>query len=149
VGSRGAQPQRREAAPIPVHTTAWSDVVDDVDLSESEVAPAPAPRVVRIGAPTRPPVVKARPQLRTAPAPLTKKQRQSRKKAERQREERAQAAEVQDQRLRAHRRDLDEIRSRKQWEAERRKEIRKPPVGAAPNRAQGAPSLVDGKLVWM
>ncbi|KAJ2766938.1 hypothetical protein IWQ57_004160 [Coemansia nantahalensis] len=121
-----------------------------MDLDESERAQPSVRRVVRIGAPLRPAAPKVRPPApRAEPAPLTKKQRQSRKKAERQREERAQAAETQEQRLRAHRRELEEIRSRQQWAAERRKEIRRPPAGAAPNRAQGAPSLVDGRLIWM
>ncbi|KAJ1725931.1 hypothetical protein LPJ61_005536, partial [Coemansia biformis] len=86
---------------------------------------------------------------RTAPPPLTKKQRQSRKKAERQREEHALAAELQEQRLRAHRCELEDLRSREQWAAERRKAARQPPSGAAPSHARGAPALVDGKLIWM
>ncbi|KAJ2618088.1 hypothetical protein H4S08_000012 [Coemansia sp. RSA 1365] len=149
VGNRGARPQNTKSTPIPVHDTPWSGMANEVDLDEDQDKRPEAARILRIGAPAKPPSAPM-PQRRqyTAPPPLTKKQRQSRKKAERQREERAQAAAVQGQRLHSHRRDLVDLRSREQWERERRNALNGPPKGAPPKQAKGAPSIIDGKLIW-
>ncbi|KAJ2078590.1 hypothetical protein H4R24_004368 [Coemansia sp. RSA 988] len=149
VGNRGARPQATTSAPIPVHDTPWSSMASEVDLDEDQNKRPKAARILRIGAPAKPPPAPM-PQRRqyTAPPPLTKKQRQSRKKAERQRQERAEAATIQEQRLHSHRRDLFDMRSREQWERERRKALNGPPKGAPPKQAKGAPSIIDGKLIW-
>ncbi|PIA16337.1 hypothetical protein COEREDRAFT_8465 [Coemansia reversa NRRL 1564] len=149
VANRGARPQNAASTPIPVHDTSWSSMANEVNLDEDQNKRPEAARILRIGAPAKPPSAPM-PQRRqyTAPPPLTKKQRQSRKKAERQREERAQAAAVQEQRLHSHRRDLFDLRSHEQWERERRKALNGPPKGAPPKQAKGAPSIIDGKLIW-
>ncbi|KAJ2348783.1 hypothetical protein GGF43_004509 [Coemansia sp. RSA 2618] len=149
VGTSGVRPAIKQSNPIPVHKTAWSSVTDNVDLSQNEVQHPPQHRVLRIGARAQPPPPPAPPRREyKGPQPLTKKQKQSRKKAERIREERAQAAAIQEQRLHSHQKDLFELRSRKQWEQEQRKAIHGPPKGKAPSHAKNAPSLIDGKLIW-
>ncbi|KAJ2386767.1 hypothetical protein H4S02_003694 [Coemansia sp. RSA 2611] len=148
IGAAGARPQKQSSNPIPVHGTAWSAVADDVDLSRDDDQQPSQHRILRIGAPSRPPPPAPVRREYTGPQPLTKKQRQDRKRAERRREERAQSAAIQDQRLRAHQRQQFDMRSREQWKSEQRKAMRGPPKGAAPSHAQGAPSLIDGKLIW-
>ncbi|KAJ2651607.1 hypothetical protein IWW40_001507 [Coemansia sp. RSA 1250] len=149
VGATGAKPPKKQSSPIPIHSTKWSAVANDVDLSEDETKQPSQHRVMRIKAPSQPPAPPAPPRRENkGPQPLTKRQRQSRKKAERRREENAHAAALQEQRLRAHQRELFDIRSREQWKRERLQEARGPPKGAPPNRSKNVPHLTDGKLIW-
>ncbi|KAJ2658293.1 hypothetical protein IW148_004763 [Coemansia sp. RSA 1199] len=148
VGTAGVRPIQKTSNPIPTHKTAWSNVTDDVDLNQNNTQRAPQHRVLRMSARTQPLPPPAPRREPKGPQPLTKKQRQSRKKAERLREERAQAATIQEQRLHSHQRELFDMRSREQWKQEQRKTLRGPPNGKAPSQAKNAPSLIDGKLIW-
>ncbi|KAJ2499124.1 hypothetical protein GGH96_003784 [Coemansia sp. RSA 1972] len=148
VGTAGVRPVQKTSNPIPTHKTAWSNVTDDVDLNQNNTHQAPQHRVLRMSARTQPPPPPAPRREPKGPLPLTKKQRQSRKKAERLREERAQAATIQEQRLHSHQREQFDMRSREQWKQEQQKMLRGPPNGKAPSQAKNAPSLIDGKLIW-
>ncbi|KAJ2120832.1 hypothetical protein IW147_004772 [Coemansia sp. RSA 720] len=148
VGTAGVRPIQKTSNPIPTHKTAWSNVTDDVDLNQNNTQRAPQHRVLRMSARTQPLPPPAPRREPKGPQPLTKKQRQSRKKAERLREERAQAATIQEQRLHSHQREQFDMRSREQWRQEQRKTLRGPPNGKAPSQAKNAPSLIDGKLIW-
>ncbi|KAJ2245559.1 hypothetical protein IW139_002723 [Coemansia sp. RSA 353] len=148
VGTTGVRPLQKTSNPIPTHKTAWSNITTDVDLNQNNTQQPPQHRVLRMSARTQPPPPPAPRREPKGPLPLTKKQRQSRKKAERLREERAQAATIQEQRLHSHQREQFDMRSREQWKQEQQKMLRGPQNGKAPSQAKNAPSLVDGKLIW-
>ncbi|KAJ2137954.1 hypothetical protein IW136_003310 [Coemansia sp. RSA 678] len=148
VGTTGVRPLQKTSNPIPTHKTAWSNITTDVDLDQNNTQQPPQHRVLRMSARTQPPPPPAPRREPKGPLPLTKKQRQSRKKAERLREERAQAAAIQEQRLHSHQREQFDMRSREQWKQEQQKMLRGPQNGKAPSQAKNAPSLIDGKLIW-
>ncbi|KAJ2003268.1 hypothetical protein H4R26_003164 [Coemansia thaxteri] len=139
-----ARPAKRKSVGIPTHQSAWSGLAAEEDLSRPAGPAAPA-RVLRIGAAAQ---QAAAPRMRreyTAPEPLTRKQRQNLKKAERQRELRAHNADVQDHRLRQHQVALTDLRSREQWARAKRDAARAPP---AKSGSTATASVIEGKLVW-
>ncbi|KAJ2448930.1 hypothetical protein EV183_005164, partial [Coemansia sp. RSA 2336] len=46
VGASGAKPPTKQSNPIPIHSTEWSAVANDVDLSEDETKQPPQHRVM-------------------------------------------------------------------------------------------------------
>ncbi|KAJ2398788.1 hypothetical protein GGI23_003034 [Coemansia sp. RSA 2559] len=147
--SGSAQAPQRASAAIPVHQTRWANLDIDENLDHSLNAKAAQPRVLRIGAPAGPPP-KALPRIRydpPEPQKLTKKQRQTQRQMQKRREEHAQAAAIQEQRLREHRRQLEDTRAREQWEKAKRAKARKAQQQGGAPKGSG-PSCIDGKLVW-
>ncbi|KAJ1819060.1 hypothetical protein LPJ75_001281, partial [Coemansia sp. RSA 2598] len=156
---RVAVARKRQAAPIPVHRSAWEQLASDEDLDAEESKPTGA-RILRIGAPARPPQpspqrVRYKP---PTPPPLTKKQRQNQRKAERVREQRAQAAELQNARLQQHQYEQFEVRSREQWKKAQRAAAKRswaPASGQKPGTGSAQPAIpkaaaerIEGKLLW-
>ncbi|KAJ1893932.1 hypothetical protein LPJ81_005270, partial [Coemansia sp. IMI 209127] len=122
-----AQTPQRASAAIPVHQTRWANLDIDENLDHSLNPKAAQPRVLRIGAPAGPPP-RALPRIRydpPEPQKLTKKQRQTQRQMQKRREEQAQATAIQEQRLREHRKQLEDTRSREQWEKAKRAKARK------------------------
>ncbi|KAJ2861320.1 hypothetical protein GGI22_002483 [Coemansia erecta] len=147
--SGSAQAPQRASAAIPVHQTRWANLDIDENLDHSLNAKAAQPRVLRIGAPAGPPP-KALPRIRydpPEPQKLTKKQRQTQRQMQKRREEHAQAAAIQEQRLREHRRQLEDTRAREQWEKAKRAKARKAQQQGGAPKGSG-PSCIDGKLIW-
>ncbi|KAJ1993954.1 hypothetical protein EDC05_001865 [Coemansia umbellata] len=142
-----AQPVERRPAAIPVHDSLWHQLEPEEALDGEPLQVAPT-RILRIGAPAQPPRKPPQPRTHytTAPEPLTKKQRQTRRKTQMLREQRAQNAAAQEERLRQHQRELMDIRSREQWEKAKRKQAAKKAQSQKPNAA--GPSFIDGKLIW-
>ncbi|KAJ1667579.1 hypothetical protein IW140_002159 [Coemansia sp. RSA 1813] len=146
-----ARTAKKPTTAIPVHQTRWADLDSDENL-DHDLNPEPTqPRVLRIGAPAGPPR-REPPRIHydpPEPKKLTKKQRQTQRQMQKRREERAEATAIQEQRLREHRRQLEETRSREQWEKAKRAKAKKQQQQGGGGGQQGAaPSCIDGKLIW-
>ncbi|KAJ1723161.1 hypothetical protein LPJ53_002473 [Coemansia erecta] len=152
VGSRGASRTQQQSTPIPVHRSAWTNLSDTSSPSHSPTRPAPA-AILRISPVTHQPARRVQQNTRASlpsSAPLTRKQRQNQRKSERLRDVRSQAAELQEQRLRQHQRDLVDVRSREQWKRAGRLEKTRPWSEQRPSRRvpQAKAAVIDGKLIW-
>ncbi|KAJ1729487.1 hypothetical protein LPJ72_004951 [Coemansia sp. Benny D160-2] len=142
---------RASSAAISVHPTRWERLDSNENL-DHDLNPAPAqPRVLRIGAPVGPPRQDP-PRIRydrtPEPKQLTKSQRQTQRRMQKRREERAEAAAIQEHRLRQHRIQLEETRSREQWEKAKRAKAKQQQQGSHGSKATAGPSFIDGKLIW-
>ncbi|KAJ1963347.1 hypothetical protein GGI12_002115 [Dipsacomyces acuminosporus] len=151
VGEVGARPQKKAANPIPVHGSVWNDLESDEDLSKEPEPAAASARVLRIGAAQRPPPQPQRRSVRPQAAnePLTKKQRQNMRKQQKEREARVYAAQVQEERLRQHQRELVDVRSHEQWAKAKRHAAKKgSSAGPSSSKVNGTASVFNGKLIW-
>ncbi|KAJ2662683.1 hypothetical protein IWW48_001741 [Coemansia sp. RSA 1200] len=144
--------KRASSAAVSVHPTRWERLDSNENLDQ-DLNPTPVqPRVLRIGTPVGPPRQDP-PRIRydhtSETKQLTKSQRQTQRKMQKRREERAEAAAIQEHRLRQHRIQLEETRSREQWEkAKRAKAKQQQQQGSHGSKATAGPSFIDGKLIW-
>lgn len=142
--SASARLMPRESKAIPTHDTAWDSLSKEPE-NKPDGEEVPSARVLRIGEPARSPPTRL-PRIRRTfvePEPLTRKQRQNQRKTDRQREQRQLNAELQDERLRQHQRQLMESRSMEQW-----KKAKKSMPPSSKKHPGSSAAVIDGKLIW-